>query len=109
MSGHIPLVSVCLPSYNYAPFLRQCIDSVQNQTCSDFELIIIDDASTDDSLEIIQACRDPRLHYERHQSRLGAVVTWNRCLELAQGEYISFLCADDFFLPEKLQCQVDVF
>lgn len=108
MNGRSPLVSVCLPSYNYAPFLPQCIDSVQQQTCSDFELIIIDDASTDESWEIIQACRDPRIRSERHRSRLGAVVTWNRCLELAQGEYVSFLCADDFFLPDKLQCQVDV-
>ena len=109
MNGHTPLVSVCLPSYNYAPFLRQCIDSIQEQTCSDFELIIIDDASTDESLQIIQTYRDSRLRFERHLSRLGSVVTWNHCLELAQGEYVSFLCADDFFLPDKLQRQIDVF
>ena len=109
MNGHTPLVSVCLPSYNYAPFLRQCIDSIQEQTCSDFELIIIDDASTDESLQIIQTYRDSRLRFERHPNRLGSVVTWNHCLELGQGEYVSFLCADDFFLPDKLQRQIDVF
>jgi len=103
-----PKVSVCLPNYNYASFLQPCIDSVLEQTFSDFELLVVDDASDDDSVQIVQAYRDPRIRFHRHSRRLGAVPTWNHCLELARGEYLAFLCADDFFLSDKLRCQVEV-
>ena len=103
-----PLVSVCLPSYNYADFLRPCLDSVWAQTLPDFELVVVDDASSDGSIDIICSYNDPRLRLTRHPERAGAVSTWNHCLELAQGQYVSYLCADDFFLPDKLERQIVV-
>ena len=107
MSPPLPLVSVCVPSHNYAAFLRPCIDSVLAQTLSDFELVVVDDASTDDSVDLIRSEHDRRLRFFRNPVNVGAIATWNRCLELAQGEHVSFLCADDFFLPDKLLKQAE--
>ena len=104
-----PLLSVCLPNHNYAPFLQQCLDSVREQTFTDFELIVVDDASTDDSVKIIRACADPRLRFSLHQRQFGAVATWNHCLDLVRGEFVAFLCTDDFFLPSKLEIQMGLF
>ena len=100
-----PKISVCIPSYNCAPFLADAIDSVLAQSYSDFELLIIDDCSTDSSAEIIAgyAERDPRIVFLRNESNLGMVANWNRCIELARGEYIHYLFADDLFAsPECL-------
>jgi glycosyltransferase involved in cell wall biosynthesis len=100
-----PKISVCIPSYNCAPFLADAIDSVLAQSYSDFELLIIDDCSTDSSSEIIAgyAERDPRIVFLRNESNLGMVANWNRCIELAKGEYIHYLFADDLFAsPECL-------
>jgi glycosyltransferase involved in cell wall biosynthesis len=104
-----PLVSVCLPSHNYAEFLRSCLDSVWGQTFPDFELVVVDDSSSDGSADIIRSYHDPRLRLIRHAEQAGAVPTWNHCLELAQGQYVSYLCADDVFLPDKLERQIVVF
>ena len=98
-------VSVCLPSYNYARFLGEAIASVLAQTYQDFELIIVDDASSDGSEEIIHRFPDQRVRFFRHEANLGPVRTWNRCLSLARGEYLCFLCADDLFRPRKLEVQ----
>ncbi len=98
-------VSVCVPSYNYARFLGECLSSVLAQTCGDFELIVVDDCSTDGSEEVIQGFADSRLRYLRNEANLGHVRTWNRLLSLARGEYVCFLCADDLFLPRKLEVQ----
>ena len=104
-----PRVSVCLPNFNYARFLGACLESIRAQAQIDFELVVIDDASTDASVEIIENLSDGRLRYFRHARRLGAVATWNHCLEMARGEFISFICADDLFLPGKLHHQLQVF
>lgn len=98
-------VSVCLPSYNYAYFLGEAIASVLAQTYGDFELIIVDDASTDGSEEVIHGFSDRRVRFFRNEVNSGAIRTWNRCLSLVRGEYICFLCADDLFLPRKLEAQ----
>jgi glycosyltransferase involved in cell wall biosynthesis len=101
-----PKISVCIPSYNCAPFLADAIDSVLAQSYSDFELLIIDDCSTDSSAEIISgyAAKDSRIVYLRNETNLGMVANWNRCIELAKGEYIHYLFADDLFAsPECLE------
>lgn len=103
-----PLLSVCVPSCNYVSFLQQCMDSIRDQSFTAFEWIVVDDASTDDSPHLIASYDDPRLRLFSHAQRLGAIATWNHCLELARGEYVAFLCADDFFLPEKLETQMDL-
>jgi len=101
-----PKISVCIPSYNCAPFLAEAIDSVLAQSCTDFELLIIDDCSSDSSAEIIAGYveKDQRIVSLRNEANLGMVANWNRCIELAKGEYIHYLFADDTFAsPECLE------
>ena len=94
-----PKISVCIPSYNCAPFLAAAVESVLGQSLTDFELLIIDDCSTDSSCDIISryAEQDPRIVFLRNETNLGMVANWNRCIELARGEYIHYLFADDLF------------
>ena len=106
MNQSSPLVTVCVPSYNYAEFLRPCLASVLSQSFRDFELLVVDDASTDDSARVAESFNDPQVRVVRHARNAGAVQTWNHGLTLARGEYIGFLCADDCFRPDKLQHQV---
>lgn len=97
-------VSVIIPVYNAAPYLRQCLDSVVRQTLRDIEIICVDDGSTDSSLEILREyeARDPRIQVLT-QANVNAGAARNRGLDLARGEYLSFLDADDFFEPEMLE------
>jgi len=92
-----PKISVCIPSYNCGPYLAEAIESVLAQTFSDFELVIIDDCSGDESRDIIAryAGQDARILYLRNEENLGMVANWNRCLREARGDYIRFLFADD--------------
>jgi len=92
-----PKISVCIPSYNCAPYLDEAIASVLGQTYADFELLVIDDCSTDGSWQIIRrhADRDARIRASRNDGNLGMVANWNRCLELSRGEYVRYLFADD--------------
>ena len=105
-----PKVSVCLPVYNGERFLANAIESVSAQTYSDFELIIADDGSKDRSVEIIQSWqnRDNRIKFVRNESNLGLFKNYNRCLDLAQGEYIKTFAQDDLLHPECLSKMVDV-
>ena len=95
-------VSVLVPSFNYGPLLKRCIDSVLAQRHSQLELVISDDASTDASDAIIRSYRDPRIVYERQPHNLGMVPNWRRCAALASGEYLLLLGADDYLKPNML-------
>ena len=97
-------VSVCIPTYNYGQFIGAAIESVLRQTLQDFEIIISDNASEDDTESIVSgyASRDTRIRYARNPSNLGMVANWNCCLALASGEYVKFLCADDLLEPDCL-------
>jgi glycosyltransferase involved in cell wall biosynthesis len=101
----IPLVSVVMPVYNAAPFLKQAIDSILQQTFTDFELIMINDGSTDASEKIIRNYTDKRIRYF-DQANAGVAKTLNRGIALATGKYIWRHDADDISLPEKLQVAV---
>lgn len=92
-----PRLSVLLPTYNYARYLPEAIESVLRQDFTDFELIVSDDCSTDDSARILQeyAARDPRIRVHVHQPNLGMVANWNWCLQQARGEYVRYLFGDD--------------
>lgn len=94
-------VSVCIPTYNGSAYLRQAIESARAQTHSDFELLIVDDDSSDDTFQIVQelARLDSRIRAHRNPQRLGLAGNWNRCLELAGGEWIKFLFQDDYLRP----------
>jgi glycosyltransferase involved in cell wall biosynthesis len=103
----MPLVSVVLTSYNLGKFLRESIDSVLAQTFSDFELIIWDDFSSDDSWEIITGYSDPRIKSFRNDRQRRAVYGINKSIsEVARGKYIATHNSDDVWEPEKLEKQV---
>ena len=93
----LPKVSVLIPTYNYARYLPEAIESVLEQDWRDLELLISDDASTDGSAEVIAAyaAKDSRIRFQTHPTNLGMVQNWNWCLSEARGEYIKFLFGDD--------------
>jgi glycosyltransferase involved in cell wall biosynthesis len=99
-----PLVSVCVPTYNYARFLPQCIESVLAQTLADWEMVITDDASTDDTEAVVMryARRDPRIRYVKNPERLGMTANLGRAASLGRGRYLKMLCADDWLAPSCL-------
>lgn len=99
-------VSVCLPTYNGANYIEEALRSILNQTYQDFELLIVDDGSTDATLDIVQSFSDPRIQLHRNPERLGIPANWNRCLELAGGEFVCVFHQDDVMLPENLERKV---
>lgn len=101
-----PKVSVIMPVYNGEEYVSQAIESILNQTFADFEFIIIDDGSTDHSLDIIKTYMDPRIVLVSNESNLTLIPTLNKGLNLARGEYIACMHADDISLPERLMRQV---
>lgn len=104
----MPKVSVVLTSYNHAPYLRQAIDSVLNQTYGDWELLIWDDVSTDGSWEIIQGYSDPRIRAFRNDRNRRYIYAINQSIVAhARGEYIAVHHSDDSWEPDKLNEQVD--
>lgn len=110
MSDRDPVLSVIMPSYNAASFIDQTITSVLNQTFTDFELLIIDDGSTDSTLEIANhyATRDRRIKVIS-QTNQGVSATRNRGIQIAKGRFIAFLDADDLWLPDKLAAHIEHF
>ena len=103
-----PEVSIVIPAYNHEKYVGEAIQSVLGQTFPDFELIIINDGSTDHTEAEILKFEDDRIRYYSQENR-GLSATLNRGIELAQGEYFSFLPSDDAFLPEKLEVQLKAF
>jgi glycosyltransferase involved in cell wall biosynthesis len=97
------LVSVIMPSWNTGKFIAESIKSVIDQTYRDWELIIVDDCSTDNTDEVVNSFRDKRIKYLKNKKNLGAAMTRNRALREARGEWIAFLDSDDVWAPEKLE------
>lgn len=102
-----PNVTVFIPVYNRARFVRGAIESTLAQTYGDFELLVIDDGSTDRSVEIIKSFDDPRIRLVQNEKNLGLPTTRNLGLELARGEFIALLDSDDISLPHRLERQVE--
>ena len=100
------LVSVIMPTYNCGRFIEQSIRSVLAQTYTNWELIIVDDCSTDNTADIVKLFKDERIRYQCNQQNSGAAVTRNTAIQLARGRYIAFLDADDLWTPEKLEKQI---
>lgn len=105
-----PQVSIIMPSYNSAEFIGASIDSILAQSYTLWELLVVDDCSSDDSCEIVEryAQRDSRVRLIRLTENSGAAVSRNRALEQVQGRYIAFCDSDDRWLPEKLERQLDL-
>lgn len=104
-----PLVSICIPTYNYAHYLRQAINSCLSQSYKQIELIIVDDASTDNSGELIRSFNDSRIRFLENPVRLGLVENWNKTLSLVRGEIVKFLFADDYLVEDAIERIVKVF
>lgn len=101
-----PKVSVIIPTYNREKFIGEAIQSVLDQTFQDFEVIVVDDGSTDRTGDVVQAFASEKVQYV-YQSNRGRSNARNHALGLAKGRYIAFLDSDDLYLPDKLALQVD--
>lgn len=101
-----PKVTVLMPVYNAERYLRDAIDSILAQSFTDFELLIINDGSTDGSVEIIASFSDPRIRVVHNNRNLGLVATLNKGIDLARGNYIARMDNDDISLPKRLEEQV---
>jgi glycosyltransferase involved in cell wall biosynthesis len=101
-----PTVSVCVPTYNGAAFLEATLRSVLEQTYEDFELIVVDDASTDATLDIARTLVDERIRVVANDERIGAAANFARAISLAQGRYVKLLCQDDTLYPDCVARQV---
>jgi glycosyltransferase involved in cell wall biosynthesis len=98
-------VTVVMAVYNAARFLREAVESVLAQTYHDFELIVVEDSSSDDSLAILQSFADRRIRIIRHQTNMGAAVSRNDALAAARGELVAIMDADDVCAPTRLERQ----
>ena len=99
-------VSVIIPMHNSSRHIKECIESVINQTYSSIEIIVVDDASTENSLEIVKSIKDDRIKVIELEQNMGAAKARNIGIEKASGEYICFLDADDYWVLDKLEKQV---
>ncbi len=102
-----PKVSVLMPTYNVEKYIAEAIESILNQTFSDFELIILDDGSTDGSADIAKSFTDNRIVYHHNDVNLGLANNLNVGLRMARGKYIARMDGDDISLPERFQTQID--
>lgn len=100
------LVSIIMPSYNTASYIKETIQSVLNQTYQNWELIIVDDCSADNTDEVLGTIKDPRIRYFKNDKNSGAAVSRNKALREARGQWIAFLDSDDLWMPEKLEKQI---
>lgn len=102
-----PKISILMPCYNNAPYVAEAIESMLNQTFTDFELIVLDDCSSDNSEEVIKSFTDKRIVYHRNEQNTGLANNLNIGLQMARGKLIARMDGDDISLPERLQTQVD--
>ena len=100
------LVSIIMPSYNTAPYIKQTIQSVLDQTYTNWELIIVDDCSTDNTDEVVDTIKDCRIRYFKNEKNSGAAISRNKALRKAKGQWIAYLDSDDLWMPEKLEKQI---
>jgi len=102
-------VSICIPTYNGALYLEECLESAVRQRFADIEIVVVDDCSTDDTCAIARryAGRDRRIRLIRNRTRLGLVRNWNRCLQYAAGKWVKFLFQDDFITDACVERMLD--
>ena len=98
-----PLVTIAIPTFNRARLLKDCILSALSQTYQHFEIVVSDNASTDETVEVLRQFRDRRLRVIRQRSNIGMLPNWNACLAEAKGDYILFVSDDDRIAPWMLK------
>jgi glycosyltransferase involved in cell wall biosynthesis len=104
----LPRVTVCIPTHNRAPLLRAALESALVQSFEDFSVVVADNASTDDTEDVVSSFSDPRLHYVRRPFDLGPAENIRRCLEAIDTDYVIFLLDDDLWRQTFLERSVDV-
>lgn len=100
------MVSIAIPAYNAGKYIGQCLDCMLAQTYQDFEIVLVDDGSTDDTAQVVAGYDDPRICYYKNEKNLGIVHTLNRAYSLCRGEYIARMDADDIAMPQRLEKQL---
>lgn len=108
MDSKTPKISVCIPTYNRAHYIKEAIESVLMQDYENFELIICDDASTDYTGEVVQSYKDPRIRYVRNANNLGQWENSNKSIYLSRGEYVIFMTDDDVMMQGLLKKEVEI-
>jgi glycosyltransferase involved in cell wall biosynthesis len=103
----MPKISVLMPMFNSEKYIRKAIESILNQTFQDFELVIVNDGSTDESVNIVHSFQDKRIRLVHNEQNQGLAKTRNRLIAEAKGEFIAWLDSDDMAYPQRLQIQVD--
>lgn len=106
---HLPLISICIPTYNGNKFLEMCLDSAISQTYQNIEIIVVDDSSTDGTWDIVAtyASKNTRIKLFRNEKNIGLVPNWGRCIECSTGEWIKFLFQDDALAPDCIEVMVE--
>lgn len=102
----MPKVSILLPSYNHEAFVAQSIQSALDQSFDDFELLIIDDGSQDKTPDIVRTFKDPRIQFSPYRVNRGACAVGNELITKATGQFVTFLCSDDYWPSDRLEWQI---
>ena len=100
--------TVAIPVYNRIGLVGQAVDSALAQDIDDMEILIVDNCSTDGTWELLQKYQDPRIRLIQNEINIGLFPNFNRCLELAKGEYLRFLCSDDLLVENCLSKEIDI-
>lgn len=108
MSGEEPLLTIAIPTFSSAHFLPDAVSSIMRQGLDDFEILISDNASEDNTEEVVRSFENPHIRYIRSASNLGSRENGNRCLANSRGRYLKFLCADDVLLDGVLRKQLKI-
>ena len=104
-----PLASFCIPTYNRPEYLRRTIGSCLGQTCQDFEIIITDNSTNDDSAQMVAKIKDPRIRYYSNNGNIGSLASHIRAVSMVRGKYVQMLMDDDLIKPRFLELMVDAF
>lgn len=107
MLKNTPLISIIIPLYNKRPYVERAIQSILEQTIQQWELIVVDDGSTDDSAGIVLKIKDPRIRLYRQENK-GPAAARNYGIRMASGDFITFLDADDYYYPNKLEREMEI-
>lgn len=101
-------VSICIPVYNAENYIKETVQSILKQTFENFELIIFDNNSTDNTVNIIKTFKDKRIKLYQNDTNLGMVKNWNECLKKITGKYIHFVCSDDILYQDCIKEKIDL-
>jgi len=104
-----PFVSICIPCYNAAPYIGDALKSVLAQTYTNLEIIICDDCSTDNTVEVVRSFIDSRISLHLNTKNTGSSRNYNKVLSFVNGKYVKLLCADDMLMPDCIEKQVRIF